>query len=83
MTACNTRLLAAVLLVASTTLFSNAQASSCKSLDQQACSAEATCKWIGSYQRSDGRTVKAYCRSAPAKRGALDIGGDKVVSGDN
>ncbi len=44
-------------------------ASACKGLDNSACSASASCGWVDSYQRKDGRTVKAFCRTkSVAKR---------------
>jgi len=45
-----------------------ASANSCKTLDQSSCSSNAACSWIDGYKRSDGREVKAYCRSKPAKQ---------------
>lgn len=71
------RLFAVALLAGSFTLGANAQASDCKTLEQNACSAAASCMWVGSYQRSDGRSVKAYCRSTPGKRSAVDLVGSK------
>jgi len=44
-----------------------AAASSCKSLEQQACVSDTACVWVDGYQRSDGRQVSAYCRAAPQK----------------
>ena len=46
-------------------------ASSCKALEQEACAAEPSCSWITGYQRSDGREIKSYCRTAPSKRDRL------------
>ena len=38
---------------------------SCRAMDQEACTASASCRWIKGYERSDGRKVAAYCRSLP------------------
>jgi len=45
-------------------------ASACKGLNNSACAASASCGWVESYQRKDGRTVKAFCRtkSSAAKK---------------
>jgi len=53
-------------------LAANVQAA-CKSLEQHACTADAACTWIDSYQRADGRSVKAHCRTTPRKRDAVDL----------
>ncbi len=48
-------------------------ASACKGLDSSACSASASCGWVDSYQRKDGRTVKAFCRTkSGAKRSSAN-----------
>lgn len=61
-------------LALSSILFAfNVQAAECKSLEQQACSTAPDCTWVGGYQRSDGRSVRAYCRNAPAKRKQIDV----------
>lgn len=39
-------------------------ASQCKGLDNNACTAAETCGWVESYQRKDGREVKAFCRTS-------------------
>lgn len=39
-------------------------ASQCKGLDNTACVASADCGWVESYQRKDGRDVKAFCRTS-------------------
>lgn len=38
-------------------------ASACKGLDNNACSESAACGWVESYERKDGRVVKAFCRT--------------------
>lgn len=51
-------------LLASLIIASSAPAASaCKGLDNSACSASISCGWVESYQRKDGRTVKAFCRT--------------------
>jgi hypothetical protein len=40
-----------------------AAASQCKGLDTKACGANASCGWVQSYERKDGRTVNAFCRT--------------------
>lgn len=42
-------------------------ASQCKSLSQDACAANASCTWVDSYTRKDGREIQAYCRKAPVR----------------
>ena len=61
----------AAVVAAASILSANVQAAACKSLEQQACSEDTSCTWVSSYERSDGRTVKAYCRSAPRKSDAM------------
>jgi hypothetical protein len=62
----------AAVVAAVSILSANAQAAACKSLEQKACSEAASCTWVSSYERSDGRTVKAYCRNAPRKSGDMN-----------
>lgn len=38
-------------------------ASQCKGLANAACDANTACGWVQSYERKDGRTVKAFCRT--------------------
>jgi len=45
-----------------------AEQGSCRALDHDACVAQPACRWVKGYQRSDGRSVAAYCRKLPAKR---------------
>lgn len=40
-----------------------AAASACKGLENSACNSNASCGWVDSYQRKDGRTVKSFCRT--------------------
>ena len=68
----STRVLVAAVVAAGSMLNVNAQAAACKSLEQKACTEDASCTWVSSYERSDGRTVKAYCRSAPRKSDAMN-----------
>lgn len=70
-------------MVASSIIFAvNAQATSCKSLEQQACSTEPACTWVEGYQRSDGRSVRSYCRSAPTKRKEIDVSTSSAAKAD-
>lgn len=43
-------------------------ASSCKGLDQPACSADTACTWVAGYTRKDGVVVKDYCRNKGQKQ---------------
>ncbi len=52
-------------LIATAVFSSQALASSCKGLDNSACSSNASCTWVGGYERKDGRQVKAFCRAKP------------------
>ena len=53
---------AGALLLSIVTL--NTQASECKGLANQACSASNACGWVEGYTRKDGREVNAYCRTS-------------------
>ena len=77
------RLVAAGLLTGWFILPASAPASSCKALDQNACAADAGCKWVAAYQRSDGRSVKAHCRSLPRKSDAPDLAARASAKKDN
>ncbi len=39
-------------------------ASQCKGLNLDECNQNATCGWVEGYERKDGRTVKAFCRTS-------------------
>ncbi len=56
---------AAVLLGLS---FTAGAASQCKGIEQNACSASSECTWVDSYERKDGRTVAAHCKSKPSRK---------------
>ncbi len=43
-------------------------ANQCKGIEQNACSASSECTWVDSYERKDGRTVAAHCKSKPSKK---------------
>lgn len=45
-------------------------ASQCKELSREDCSADPSCAWVDGYVRKDGREVRAYCRTVPAKKQA-------------
>lgn len=44
-----------------------AAASVCKGLDNSACDANASCRWVDAYQRKDNRKVNAFCRTYSGK----------------
>jgi len=55
-----------------------AHAGACKGMDEDTCSTSAACRWVDAYQRSDGREIRGYCRTRPAKRNVeLDMKGEK------
>ena len=43
---------------------------SCKGMVEDMCLSDQACRWVESYQRKDGRTVKAHCRTQPKKKAA-------------
>lgn len=43
-------------------------ASACKGLESSACSVNTSCGWVEGYERKDGRSVKAFCRTSSAKK---------------
>lgn len=52
------------------TLFSSLAAiaaSQCKGLSEASCAADVQCLWVDGYQRKDGRSVAAHCKSKPAR----------------
>jgi len=65
------RVFIAALFFAVSVFTANAQAAACKSLEHKACTEDASCSWVSSYQRSDGRSVRAHCRKAPGKKDVL------------
>ena len=71
-------------LMASTLLLSivvsNTQASEGKGLDSESCNAKASCGWVESYARKDGRQVNAFCRTSTKNRVNVDSTQD---SGNN
>ena len=77
------RLVLATLAVSGSLAVTSVQAAACKSLEQQACATEAACTWVDAYQRTDGRTVKAHCRSTPRKRDPLDLAVSAPQQGGN
>jgi hypothetical protein len=42
-------------------------ASACKGKEQKICLTDADCSWVNSYERSDGKTVNAFCRTKAKK----------------
>ena len=44
-----------------------AHGSVCKALSQSTCEKLIECRWINSYKRKDGKSVKAYCRKSGNK----------------
>jgi len=57
------------------------QAGTCNQLEQDACAAEASCRWVNGYQRTDGKEVRGYCRSLPKEAGQQPP--QKPVSGSS
>ena len=57
--------LTAVLLASNAT-----SAQQCSGLDEDNCIQASSCSWINSYERKDGRTVKAFCRAKPGTKQA-------------
>ena len=55
-------------------------ASACKGLDNTACGASASCGWVESYQRKDGRTVKAFCRTKSVSKAKASEASSKASS---
>ena len=74
------RLLTAGLLGAGLFISGAAHSSSCKTLDQNSCSAKASCSWVNGYQRKDGVKVRAHCRTLRGKTGKAPTK-DKAKSG--
>ena len=58
----NATLIASVVSLSAMTF--SVQASECKGLDNESCSANAACGWVDSYVRKDGREVNAFCRTS-------------------
>lgn len=50
------------------TFAGQATASNCKGLESNACSTNASCSWVESYERKDGRNVNAFCRTKPGSK---------------
>jgi hypothetical protein len=55
----------AALVLAPTSLLA---AQDCRQLEEDSCKSSASCSWVNGYQRSDGRQVKAYCRTRTGKQ---------------
>ena len=66
----NTMGILSVLAVLTLALNSGAQAASseCKGMEQNSCIQAKTCRWVNSYQRSNGKKVSGYCRKLPRAR---------------
>lgn len=43
--------------------FSSQVNAACKGQSEDACSTDASCAWIGSYERRDGVKINGYCRT--------------------
>ncbi len=56
----------AMLIIGIGSFSGQVSASNCKGLDNNTCSANASCSWVDSYQRKDGRNVNAFCRTKPS-----------------
>ena len=52
-------------------------ASACKGLDNKSCAEQSSCGWVQSYERKDGRTVNAFCRTKA--RGGSNKASDKSL----
>jgi hypothetical protein len=80
-TTTNLNVLAAV-VAAATMLFSvnSFAVSDCKGLQNSACGAKASCRWVEGYQRKDNRKVKAFCRSYAAKVNVAKANRDRQKS---
>lgn len=37
----------------------------CKGMENAQCASSEDCSWVQAYERKDGRTVSAFCRSKP------------------
>ena len=55
-------------LVVITISLNTANASICKELSHSTCNKLDECRWIDKYERSDGRSVKAYCRKSNSRK---------------
>ncbi len=55
-----------MLILSMLALATPANASSCKGLSIEECDQNAACGWVKGYERKDGRTVKAFCRTSRA-----------------
>ena len=53
----------------------SAQASECKGLDNESCTAKDVCGWVEAYTRKDDREVNAFCRKST--KGRVKISGEK------
>lgn len=76
----NTNLLKSTLITGVTLLLattSNVQASECKGLNNESCSAKEACGWVETYTRKDGREVNAFCRTST--KGRVKISDKKDV----
>ena len=54
---------AALSVLVSLSLSTPLQASQCKGLAADQCSAQPNCNWVDSYTRSNGKQVSAHCRT--------------------
>ena len=69
-TALRASIVAITLIGSLVTTNSVTAASACKGLENSACNANASCGWVNAYERKDGRSVKAFCRTSSAKKTA-------------
>lgn len=78
-----TKVLASAVVVATMSFSVNSLAASdCKGLQNSACDANASCRWVDGYQRKDNRKVKAFCRSYSAKVNLATANKDRQKSTD-
>ena len=75
----NATLIASVVSLSAMTF--SVQASECKGLDNESCSANAACGWVDSYVRKDGREVNAFCRTST--KGSVKAGNVKASNKDD
>ncbi len=61
----STLLCSAVLLIGAQA--AQAEPVACKGMEQPSCIDASSCRWVNTYQRSDGRKIRGYCRKLPSQ----------------
>ena len=71
----NTMGIWSVLAVLTLALNSGVQAASseCKGMEQNSCIQAKACRWVNSYQRSNGKKVSGYCRKLPRAKKQVEV----------